>query len=272
MAELSPEEREKAAEALLRKADTLLRLMRATAESECPERIDEEADSLLAVLTAREFPAQRASDYRNSGKALQAQAHQRAVSMLFTEAERKARSGDESGRNELLLKVKDHFVKALRYGAGEECRRMVERRVDALMLTTKEGVDERTKLRAQQKLSTSEAGAAPREGGEHRRANRYVAPTLTVVIDGVSYTTVNWSIRGLLVEPYRPDSGLVAGDRVRVRLSCAGITAGGRQAAKVVRVVPRRQAVALDFSGISTVVLSILHALKDAGIRPEIER
>lgn len=256
----------------MRKAEALVRQLRQTAESPDPGQIDSGADTMAELLKSREFPSQRASEFREATKLLQLQAHQRAVDMLLGQAEKRAHAGDEKGRNELLAKAKDHFAKAIRHGAQDDFRRGVERRVQAVLLTTKDGVDERTKEAARRKLAMQDTAAKPPDGIEHRRAVRYAEPVLKVLIDGVPYTTINWSIRGLLVEPYRPESNLAPGDRVRVELSCEGVEMSGRQPAKVIRVNPERRAMALAFPEISTVILGFLRDLKDAGLRPESER
>ena len=104
-------------------------------------------------------------------------------------------------------------------------------------------------------------------GVERRRAIRYIDPVLTVEIAGVKYKTLNWSTRGLLLEEFAEP--LEIGSFVKTCLSSEEVPGGGRGWAKVVRRMPKRHELALEFPDISTVVLALMHEMKLAGIRPE---
>lgn len=273
MTVMDAEQRQKLIDALLRKAETALRNMRLVGQGGDADRVDAMAEAMAALLKEKEFPSQRATEFRETTKAIQRDAHCLCVDLRLVEAERLAHAGDEKGRNERLTKAKEHFAKAIRFGAGEDFRHGVERRVQAVLLTTRDGVDDRTKQAAKRRLEQHDTCAKPPDGIEHRRAIRYMDPVLTVTVDGVRFTSVNWSTRGLLVEPYRGELGVRRGDRLRLDLACDELPgAGGRQPATVVRIDEERQALALSFPDISTVVLALMHALKDAGIKPEPER
>lgn len=273
MTVMDAEQRRKLIDALLRKAEAAVRQMRTVAQGGDADRVDAMADAMAALLKEREFPSQRATEFRETVKGIQRDAHCLCVDQRLSEAERLAHGGDEKGRNERLAKAKEQFAKAIRFGADEEFRHGVERRVQAVLLTTRDGVDDRTKQAAKRRLEQHDTGAKPPDGIEHRRAIRYMDPVLAVTADGVRFTTINWSTRGLLIEPYRDDLGWSPGDRLRLDLSCAELPGvGGRQTATVVRIDEERHALALSFPDISTVVLALMHALKDAGIKPEPER
>lgn len=270
---MDADQRRKIEDALMRKAEDLVRRMRREAETAPPDQIDALAAAMAEMLKAKEFPSVRAAEFRELARVYQRGAYQRSVDSLLVQAERCGHGGDDKGRNALLTQAKDHFGKALRFGADDEFRHGVERRVQAALMTSKDGVDERTKEASRRKLEQHDVGAKPPNGVEHRRAIRYMDPVLTVEIEGRRCSTLNWCTRGLLVD--LPPDGFpqAVGDKLRLELGCAEVPGvGGRQVARVVRLDPDRHAVALSFPDISTVILGLMHAMKDLGIKPEPER
>ena len=268
---MDAEQRKKLADALLRKAEGLVREMREGSEAGDPNRVDGLADRFQEVVKTSGFPPQRATEFRDAVKSMQLSVRQLATESLLSKAELAARQGDEKTRNDLLNKAKEHFGKALRHGADDDFRAAVEKRVQAVLLTTKEGVGDRTKAAAKRKLEARDTRAKAPNGRERRRAIRYNSPTLVILVEGVRYTTSNWSTRGLLVEPYRGELGVREGDRVRVDIGSAEVEAAGRTIASVVRVDLERGTLALTFADISTIILAIMHEMKNKGIIPEPE-
>ena len=184
MAVLDADKRQKVAEALLRKAEGLIREMTAMIEAGDPARIDSLADSFAEVVKTSGFPPQRAGEFRATVKQLQLHSRQLATEAMMAKAEDRARAGDEKGRNEMLTLAKEHFGKAIRYGADDEFRGAVDRRVQTILLTTKEGIDDRTKAAAKRRLETRDSRSKAPGGVERRRAMRYAAPTLVAIIGG----------------------------------------------------------------------------------------
>lgn len=273
---MDAEQRRKLEDALLRKAEALVRQLRQAAESGNPANVDAQAAIMTELLKAREFPTQRAAEFRETTKTIQRSAYQLSVDTLIGQAERRGHAGDDKGRNELITRAKEHYAKAVRFGADEEFRSAVERRVQAALMTSKDGIDDRTKQAAARKLEQHDVGAKAPGGIERRRCIRYMDPVMTVELGGRKYQTVNWSIRGLLLENYRGELELSPGDRVKLDVHCTDVpevgTVSGRQVAHVVRVDAERNTLALDFPEMSTVILDLVHRMKDAGIRPEPER
>ncbi|WP_395459081.1 hypothetical protein ACHMW5_23435 [Azospirillum melinis] len=290
---MDADQRRKLEDQLLRKAEEAARILRREAETGDPAHVDSLAEGLAGLLKTREFPSLRAAEFRELSRVYQRGAYQRSVDSLLVQAERCGHRGDEKGRNALLTQAKDHFAKALRFGADDEFRHGVERRVQATLMTSKDGVDDRTKQAAKRKLDQHDVGAKPPNGIERRRAIRYADPVLTVEAEGRHCTTINWSTRGLLVDLPPEEFAHAVGGKLRLDLHCpdiperagpetagpatsrpdkTGHRVGGRQIAHVVRLDPDRRAVALSFPDISTVMLDLMHAMKEAGIKPEPER
>lgn len=272
---LDADQRRKLEDALLRKAEELIRALRRLAEGGDPEAVESQATTLAELLKTREFPTQRATEFREAAKSIQRDAYELSVDTLIREAERKGHAGDNQGRNEVLNRAKVHFAKAVRFGADEEFRAGVERRVQAALMTSADGVDERTKKANARKLEIHDKpGPKPPKGIERRRAIRYMDPVLTVTIAGHRYHTINWSIRGLLLEAYRGELALAAGARLKLEVRCDDLPGHVplRAVARVIRIDKDRLALAIAFPDMSEAVIDLCHALKEAGIQPEPER
>lgn len=270
---MDAETRKKMADALMRRAESVIRALReATDRNEDPSRVEAIVDQLNDVLKQPGFPPQRASEFRDIGRAAALNSRRLAMEAVFGKAEIVAREGDEKARNELLALAKEHYGKALRHGADEKFRDAVEKRVQMILQTTKEGIDDRTKAAARRKLEEREGRGAKAPGGrERRRAIRYVTPRFQLLVEGVRYSTINWSTRGLAIGPYRGELGVREGDRVRVDICCAEADVVGRVQASVVRVLSERGFFAVEFPDICTIILDITHKLKSVGIIPEPE-
>jgi len=273
VAVMDAEARKKMVDALMRRAESLIRALReATERSEEPTRVEALVDQLSDVLKQPGFPTQRATEFRDFGRTAALNARRLAMETMFGKAEIAARDGDEKVRNELLTLAKEHYGKALRHGADENFRDAVEKRVQMILQTTKEGIDDRTKAAAKRKLEERGGGNSKAPGGrERRRAIRYVTPKFQLLVEGARYSTINWSTRGLAIGPYRGELGVREGDRVRVDISCAEAGVSGRAAATVVRVLNDRGFFAVEFPDICTVILEIAHKLKSGGIIPDPE-
>lgn len=273
MPALDADQRRKLEAALLLKATEVVAHMRRFAEAGGAEQVEKIAEALDKLIKTKEFPTAHSREFQEVSKGVQCAAYQLSVDLLLRQAEEKAHGGDEKARNEVLTKAKEHFSKALRFGADAEFRAAVERRVQQVLLTTKEGVDDRSKEAARRKLAQTAAAENRKSyaGIERRRARRYGDPALEVTVDGLRYATVNWSTRGLLLEPFRPEAGLYKGQKVKMDIVFPEIGAQGRQIGRVIRVDESR-GVAVDFGEISTAILDLMHQMRANGVQPETER
>lgn len=273
MPALDADQRRKLEAALLLKATEVVAHMRRFSEAGAAEQVEKIAEALDKLVKSKEFPTAHSRDFQDASKAVQCAAFQLSVDLLLRQAEEKAHTGDEKARNDVLTKAKEHFSKALRVGADAEFRAAVERRVQQVLLTSKEGVDDRSKEAARRKLAQTAAAENRKSysGIERRRARRYGDPALEVTVDGLRYATVNWSTRGVMLEPYRPEAGLYKGQKVKMDIAFPECGARGRQVGRIARVDESR-GVAVDFGEISTVILDLMHEMRAAGVQPETER
>lgn len=264
---MDAEERRKVQDTLLRAAEAVVRQMRADADLGQIDPLTRAAEKIAELTKLKDFPTQRAQEFQRSAKFIQRDAYERSVGEMLNEVMRRLRDGDEDVKTTMLGKIRDHVSAAGRFGADQEFRASVERRLQLIQLTTTEGIDKRAKAEAMRRTELRDTVCKAPGGKERRRAIRYVDPVLTVEIDGVKYSSINWSIRGVLLENIVEP--LQLGAHVRVTLSSEGYPGGGRNWARVVRRSPKRQEMALEFPDISTIVLALMHEMKMCGVRPE---
>ncbi len=264
---MDAEERRKVQDTLLRSAEQMIRQMRLDSDEGRLDGLARSAEKIQELTKLKEFPRQRADEFMRSSKFIQRDAWTRRVGDLLNTLIHRLHSGDEDAKKELIGKIREHVAQAVRFGADDDFRASVDRHLQVVEMTTGEGIDKRAKAQAARRTEVRESVCQAPGGKERRRAIRYVDPVLTVEIDGEKYTTLNWSVRGLLIQDFT--TPLRLGSGVRPTLTSADVSGGGRTWAKVVRRVPDRHELALEFPDISTVVLGLMHEMKLAGIHPE---
>ncbi|MEI6985890.1 MAG: PilZ domain-containing protein [Rhodospirillaceae bacterium] len=260
-------ERRKAQDALLRSVEGAVRQMRSDADVGNIDQLSRSADIVAEITKQKDFPSQRAQDFQRTVKFIQREAYERSVSNMLGEIIHHLHTGDEDFKNSILPKLREHVGLAGRFGADMEFKASVERHLQQIQMTTGEGIDKRAKAEAARKTELHDTVCKAPGGVEHRRAIRYIDPVLIVRINDQNYNTLNWSVRGLLLENFVEP--LPLGSFVWVVLSCEGVAGGGRNKAKVVRRIPKQQEIAFEFPDISAVVLGLMHEMRLLGIRPE---
>ncbi len=264
---MTPEERKKVQDTLLRSAEQLVRQMKTDADGGHVDQLERSAGKVADLTKQKDFPTQRAQEFQRTIKFIQREAHEHRVGDLLNDLIHQLRNGHDEAKNDLLTKVRETLSLAVKFGADEDFRASVDRRLQVIQLTTGEGIDKRAKAEAARRTELHDTVCKAPGGVERRRAIRYVDPVLTIEIGGVKYKTLNWSTRGLLLEDF--SDALDLGSFVKAWISSEDVPGGGRTWAKVVRRVSKRHELALEFPDISTVVLALMHEMKLAGIRPE---
>lgn len=256
-------------DALIRKGDALRRCLHRAAENGQIDVMEASHVELSSVLSVVEFPDETRREIKSAIEPMIRDAYTRAVETALRVAHGRGRDGDSKGRNEQLTIAKGHFVKALRFGAGDDFRSAVEKSVQAC-LQTSQGVDDKTKADAARKLEERERARTAVSGGgrERRRAMRFAVPPLNVEIDGKVFVTADWSQVGLSLNGWAGKPALKKGDKVRVGISCAGIEVVERQPGRVVRASSGAGGVAIEFPDISTIILDLIARLRRMGLAP----
>ena len=264
---MTPEERKKVQDTLLRSAEQIIRQMKTESDLGHVDQLERSATKITELTKQKDFPTQRAQEFLRTIKLIQLEAHERRVGDILNDLIHRLRGGAEDIKNEMLAKARESLSLAVRFGADEDFRHSIDRRLQVIELTTGEGIDKRAKAEAARRTELHDTVCKAPGGVERRRAIRYIDPVLCVDINGTRYKTLNWSTRGLLLEGFTEP--LELGSHVKAFISSEDVPGGGRAWARVVRRIPKRQELALEFPDISTVILALMHEMKVEGIRPE---
>ncbi|CAK0756268.1 putative PilZ domain-containing protein [uncultured Gammaproteobacteria bacterium] len=266
---MTPNEQVKVRQLMLKTADDLVACMRLEADLGDIDPLGRDASKLSDLLKQKDFPSPDVRRYVEISRRIQCDGQKKAIDTLINGISRRVLGGDNDAKKEVAKKVADLLGQAAKFGLEPEFRDHVSHRLQILTETSGEGIDKRSKELARSKAAAAVNNLPRFKGIEHRRAIRYASPELLVEIDGHTYHTINWSVRGVLVDNYTGE--LAKGKTVKVGISCEDVHGKGREWAKVVRNDHERYALALEFLEISTVVLNLVHELKQAGCAPEQE-
>ncbi len=100
-----------------------------------------------------------------------------------------------------------------------------------------------------------------------RRDRRIELPPIQIVLEGVPYTTINWSLGGFLVAPY--EGGCRFGDEVRVEIviEFEGRTFRHEAIVEIVRIARGSKELAAQFTSIEPAAVETLEAWMTGRLR-----
>src|SRR5258708_4169012 len=261
--------RQELEQALLKRADAEIEKMLADVASGNPDAVERKSNRVAEIAKDKSFPMARRRDYQDRCKLLLRQAYEMSVNLYLDDATAAVRGGDEERKNKLIAKAKEHYALALRTGANEDFKLAVRRKLEMIGMTSPAGTSEKAKKAAEDEAAKPQPVSKAPNGVERRRCIRYNDPLITATIAGTRYKTVNWSIRGLLIEGYH--GPLVVGDKVTVGVAWEGSKEAGLSPARVVRRAEETSLLAVEVNGIDGNMLRLAHAIRLQEIAPSPE-
>ncbi len=105
-----------------------------------------------------------------------------------------------------------------------------------------------------------------------RRDTRVSVMPIQIEIEGETYTAVDWSLGGFLIEGYA--GGLSAGEEIMIaiQVSTGGVSFNHAARAEVVRINPHGNQLAANFVGLESATLSTLEGWLTGRLRRKIQR
>ena len=165
---MTPEERKKVQDTLLRSAEQVVRQMKSDAEVGNIDQLERSATKVAELTKQKEFPTQRAQEFQRTAKFIQREAYEHRVGDLLNELIHTLRTGRDEAKNDMLGKVREHVSAAVRFGADEDFRASVDRRLQVIQMTTGEGIDKRAKAEAARRTELRDT-VCKAPGGVERR-------------------------------------------------------------------------------------------------------
>jgi hypothetical protein len=114
---------------------------------------------------------------------------------------------------EFLKQANDAFTAAIRLGASDAIKDSIKQRLDIIRDTSAAGDSTKAKDDAEREAKRREL-THPKE---HRTFTRWRDPQLMVVIGGRRFTTVDWSLGGLLIDEF-DDEDRRPGEQIEIKV------------------------------------------------------
>jgi hypothetical protein len=258
--------REELERQLVKRAESELEKMLADAANGIPDAVERKSKRVSDIAKDKNFPMKERRELQDRCKHLLRQAYEVSVNLFLDDACAAVRANDDKQKDKMLTKAKEHYGLAIRSGADEDFKAAVKRKLDNIGLTSPAGTSEKAKKAAEEEAAKPQPKSKAPNGNERRRCIRYNDPMVTATISGTRYNTVNWSIRGLLIENYR--GPLQAGDKLTLGVAWEGSKEAGLSPARVIRRDAEQNLLAVEFNGIDGNMLRLAHAMRLQEIAP----
>jgi hypothetical protein len=183
-----------------------------------------------------------ASAMRTEIKTLELTATQKATDMAVRRALEHAQGDRKLERNQEVGLARGFLARAVALGCSEEFKRIAEMSIESAMLTG--GVKQAGPTRAKPVDSAPPAPGLAK--GERREFKRYDKPVITVTVGDKSFSTLDWSLGGMLVAGSTADE-FPHGEPVQVELSSGAGRPGVGASVVQVRVEIRRGGMGVRF-------------------------
>jgi hypothetical protein len=230
-----------------------------------PDRLAERLDRMVeASAESDALSPQDKIDIRDRARATKIKTYQKHIDFLLEQAMVVTRDKErQTERGEMLRRVNDAFNIAIRLGVGDAIKQGIKDRLEIIMHTSAAGDSTTAKVAADREAARVEAAAHPKE---HRTFTRWTNPPIVVAIGGRTYSTIDWSLGGALLEEVE-NRGWKCGQPIDVKI---GLPDGKLHADKmvVVRYSPEQKRLAIRSRRFASVFMLVKRDCDAAGLEP----
>jgi hypothetical protein len=242
-------------ELLKQRCTDLLARVREHALAGMAAEVDEASKQLHAMLGNPLLPRDVTAQIGDELKGMDLMANMKATDMALRRAVAFAQADQKLERNQEVAAARSFLSRAMARGAKEDFKRAAEMTIESAMLTG--GVRQAGPTRAKPVDDTPPARSLAK--GERREFKRYEVPALTVVTAAKNFSTIDWSMGGMLVGGSTADH-FPSNEPVQIELA----QPGGRpvQASVIaVRVEIRKGGIAVRYLQMTPALASFLRRL-----------
>jgi hypothetical protein len=203
-------------------------------------------------------------DIRDRVRAIELKAYQHHIDFLLEQGMAVTRDKTRlAERGDLLRDINAALNVAIRLGMGEAIRQGIKDRLEIIMHTSAAGDSTAAKIAAAREAGQIEAVAHPKE---QRRFTRWRKPPIIVMIAGRSFTSIDWSLGGALLEEV-DDRGWRPGQPIDAKIKIAD---GKVHADKleVVRYIAEGRRLAIRSRRFASVFMQLKRDCDAAGLEP----
>src|SRR5258708_18020992 len=229
-----------------------------------PDALAKRLDNMVEMWDKAEILSQPdKTEIRDRARQTKLRTYEKYLDHLLETTMAATRDKDrQKEKNDLLKEWNETLTIAIRLGTTQALKDTVKERLDIIRQTTVAGDSSKAKEAADREAKRRET-VHPQE---HRTFTRWRDPPLVVVIDGRTYTTVDWSLGGLLVADI-PDRGWQPRQQVDIKV---GLSADKLHAERIeiVRYIPETSRLAIKSRRFASVLMQIKRERDAAGRDP----
>jgi hypothetical protein len=203
------------------------------------------------------------NDIRERARQISLKAFEKYLDILLERCMAATRDKDrQTDKAKLLQEVNEVFTSASKLGTSQAIKDSVKERLDIIRQTSAAGDSGKAKQAAEREALRREAS----HQNEQRTFTRWRDPRLTVVIGNKTYTTIDWSLGGLLVGEIQ-DAGWKPGQQLDIKVGLEGQKQYAERI-EVVRYIAEGNKLALKARRFASVLLQIKRDCDMAGLEP----
>ncbi|HUA50778.1 MAG TPA: hypothetical protein VMB81_01365 [Candidatus Sulfotelmatobacter sp.] len=258
------EAREKQRQMWLERVGKELQLAEEWDANKRPDALAKRLDQMVELSNKAEMlTSADKTDIRERARTLKLRTHEKYLDSLLerTMAATRDRSRDKE-KVELLKEVNEIFSTAVRLGTSQAVKDSVKERLGIIRETSATGDSRKAKEDAEREAQKKEAARQ----NEHRTFTRWRDPPLTVMIEGKAYTTLDWSLGGILLGDM-PERNWQLGQVLDIKV---GLDAAKTYPEKVevVRYMADEKRLAVKVRRFASVLMQVKRDCDAAGLEP----
>lgn len=233
-----------------------------------PERLVVQLDRMVEASDTTDVldPGDKVA-IRDRARAIKLKAYQGHIDVLLEQAMNASRDKDRQGeRGEILRLVNDAFNGAARLGLAASIKQGIKDRLDIIRQTSAAGDSTTAKVNAEREAAREASRADAGHPREQRTFTRWRDPTLVVAIAGRPFSTVDWSLGGVLVADIE-NRGWRCGQTIDVKIGLEGDKLHGDKMV-VVRYSAEQRRLAIRARRFASVLMQVKRDCDRLGVEP----
>jgi hypothetical protein len=258
------EAHEKQRQLWLERVGKELQLAEAWDANKRPDALAKRLDQMVELTNKAEMLTNAdKTDIRDRARTLKLRAHEKYLDGLLERTMSATRDKTRQDEKvELLKEVNEIFSTTVRLGTTQAVKDSVKERLDIIRQTSAAGDSSKAKENAEREAQKKEHT----HQNEHRTFTRWRDPPLTVMIEGKAFTTLDWSLGGLLLGDV-PDRNWQTGQVLDIKV---GLDAAKTHPEKVevVRYLADDKRLAVKVRRFASVLMQVKRECDAQGLEP----
>ncbi len=260
------EAREKQRQAWLERAGKELQLAEAWDANKRPDGLAKRLETMVEASNKTEvLTHDDKSAIRDRGRSITLRAYEKYLDSVLERAMAATRDKQRQEEKAQLLKEVSELVSTVsRLGTSQAIKDSVKERLGIIRETSAAGDSSKARENAEREALRKEHS----HQNEHRTFTRWRDPPLTVMLEGKAFTTLDWSLGGLLIDEV-PDRerGWQPGQQIDIRV---GLDAAKLHAERVeiVRYMAEERRLAVKVRRFASVLMQVKRDCEAAGLEP----